>query len=509
MLASALQSGRNFDRRSLAGGESNFRPQVKNKLFLLLALLMTAATGAMAQDYYAPSTDEVIILNEVYNASNSGYSSHSAIAWGGTASTNKYLAGDPNNGGQSTSSTVRCYSVKGDGRGKNITLSITGVSKVIVYHENSGSRYIELRDGSKEGNIIGSGQTSTYYTEVALTATNEYSIFLHGTDGLDDQTFYVYAIKLIAAAAPTPAATGYTVTLAEGTEDAENWTIEPNAGLNGGETVTITYNGSKRIQSVTAVKKTFVTAIELNKTATTIAKGSNETLSITAVTPDNADDKTVTWSSDKENIATVDANGKVTAVAVGTANITATANDGSGVKATCAVTVTLAYPVALSAVTADCVGSVVCSDGNVYAKVSDATTAGKTAVAMIAYIGSGTDHASYKHGLAIALSDESSSNWSTAKSTCEGKTAVTGAAWLLPSQNQWKAMFNANGGSYSGLNTAITTAGGTALQESNRYWSSKENGGDKAYFVYLSGGDAHWNSYSKDSGQRVRACLAF
>ena len=48
------QAGLSFaereNRRSLAGGESNFRPQVKNKLFLLLALLLTAATGAWAED---------------------------------------------------------------------------------------------------------------------------------------------------------------------------------------------------------------------------------------------------------------------------------------------------------------------------------------------------------------------------------------------------------------------------------------------------------------------------
>ena len=232
----------------------------KNKLLLLLALLLTAATGAWAQDYYAPSTDEVIILNEVYNALNSGYSSHSAIAWGGAASTSNKNAGDPKNGGQSTSSTVSCYSVKGTGEGKNITLSITGVSKVIVYHQSHSSRYIELRDGSKKGNIIGSGEKSTYYTEVALTATNKYSIFLHGTStGSDDADFYVYAIKLIAA----PAAT-YSVTLAEGTEDAENWKVKvgegeaqafPVEGLDGGETVTVTYSGEKKVKSVKAVKK--------------------------------------------------------------------------------------------------------------------------------------------------------------------------------------------------------------------------------------------------------------
>ena len=83
-----------------------------------------------------------------------------------------------------------------------------------------------------------------------------------------------------------------------------------------------------------------VTGITLNKTETSIQVGNDETLSVTAITPDDATDKTYTWSSDKESVATVDANGKVTAVAAGTANITATANDGSGVTATCAVTVT-------------------------------------------------------------------------------------------------------------------------------------------------------------------------
>ena len=47
----------------------------------------------------------------------------------------------------------------------------------------------------------------------------------------------------------------YSVTLAEGTEDADKWTIEPKTGLNGGETVTATYNGEKKVKSVKAVKK--------------------------------------------------------------------------------------------------------------------------------------------------------------------------------------------------------------------------------------------------------------
>ena len=80
-----------------------------------------------------------------------------------------------------------------------------------------------------------------------------------------------------------------------------------------------------------------VTSITLNKTSLTLQPEESETLTAT-VKPDNATDKSVTWSSDKESVAKV-VNGKVTAKATGNATITCTANDGSGVTATCAVTV--------------------------------------------------------------------------------------------------------------------------------------------------------------------------
>ena len=58
------------------------------------------------------------------------------------------------------------------------------------------------------------------------------------------------------------------------------------------------------------------------------------------MTPDNATNKTLTWSSSNTAVATVDQSGKVTAVAPGTAAITVTTNDGSGKVASCPVTVT-------------------------------------------------------------------------------------------------------------------------------------------------------------------------
>ncbi len=163
------------------------------------------------------------------------------------------------------------------------------------------------------------------------------------------------------------------------------------------------------------------------------------------------------------------------------------------------------------ALSASAVGEIVGTDGKAYAAADkDILPSGVTAVAMVAYKSETTGSS-----LAIALADESNSDWNTAKSTCEGKSAVTNAAWLLPSQNQWKAMFSANGGNegqYTGLNTAITTAGGTALQGTPPYWSSTPSGYDDgtAYNVLLGGGGAEWyRDYYEETRYRVRACLAF
>ena len=92
--------------------------------------------------------------------------------------------------------------------------------------------------------------------------------------------------------------------------------------------------------------KTDVTGVTLTKTETNIREGEIENLKYT-VAPDDATDKTVTWKSSDETVATVDNSGKVTAVAAGTATITVTATNGTedtadDKTATCEVTVTAA-----------------------------------------------------------------------------------------------------------------------------------------------------------------------
>ena len=77
-----------------------------------------------------------------------------------------------------------------------------------------------------------------------------------------------------------------------------------------------------------------VTSISLDKTTLSLVEGDDATL-VATVKPDNATDKTVTWTSSDANVATV-TDGKVHAVKVGTAVITAKAGDKT---ATCTVTV--------------------------------------------------------------------------------------------------------------------------------------------------------------------------
>ena len=92
---------------------------------------------------------------------------------------------------------------------------------------------------------------------------------------------------------------------------------------------------------IVTLTKELVVKITLNQIntaiATTMVKGSTQTLTAT-VEPVYATDPSLTWSSSNEEVATV-ANGKVTAVGIGTATITATANDGSGVSASYEITV--------------------------------------------------------------------------------------------------------------------------------------------------------------------------
>lgn len=139
----------------------------------------------------------------------------------------------------------------------------------------------------------------------------------------------------------------YTLDPADTTEDDVTLTVtdESVAKLDGDKLVAVA-GGTTAITAtcgaVTATAKVTVTTkveqITLDKTEGILTVGNSVTVTAT-VTPDNATNTTISWTSSDEKVATVDSNGKVTAVAAGNATITATSESDGDVSADYALTV--------------------------------------------------------------------------------------------------------------------------------------------------------------------------
>lgn len=104
-------------------------------------------------------------------------------------------------------------------------------------------------------------------------------------------------------------------------------TSKDNSSVYAEKSVTVTY----KIASVS------VTGVSLSKSVLSLAVGESETL-VATVAPERATDRSVTWESSNKNVATVNQNGTVRAVAVGSAVIGVRTNDG-GFTARCNLTV--------------------------------------------------------------------------------------------------------------------------------------------------------------------------
>ena len=146
------------------------------------------------------------------------------------------------------------------------------------------------------------------------------------------------------------------------------------------------------------------------------------------------------------------------------------------------------------------VGMIVGSDGLAYAAADkDNLPKGVTVAAKVCYVdGNG-------HGLALALADEGSMNWSTAQTTCAAHTpTITGGTWKLATKDEWSNMITA-AGSHTALRDGFSSVGGTNMQ-SDFYWSSTTISYGAWYYTFDGGS---WTNGSKSSLQYVRACLAF
>ena len=159
------------------------------------------------------------------------------------------------------------------------------------------------------------------------------------------------------------------------------------------------------------------------------------------------------------------------------------------------------------------VGELVGNDGLAYpATAKNNLPDGVTAAGMVAYKDG-------KSGLVIALTDENRTMSRNEANGASGAAAhtpvVAGHAWKLPSMDDWTDIFNANGNTWTGLNTALESAGGTGVVgENNRYWSSETmtHWPDTDYWYRTMNTDGTVSSgYTSTSGNSyyVRACFYF
>ena len=161
--------------------------------------------------------------------------------------------------------------------------------------------------------------TSVSLNKTSLALTEQETFQLSATVSPDNATDKTVTWSTANAAIATVSENGLVTAVAEGSA-----TITAKAG---DKTATCAVTVSKKVIPVTSVT--------LNKTSLTLTEQETFQLSAT-VSPDNATDKTVTWSSSNTAIATVSQDGLVSAIAVGSTTITATAGEK---KATCTVTV--------------------------------------------------------------------------------------------------------------------------------------------------------------------------
>jgi uncharacterized protein (TIGR02145 family) len=252
-----------------------------------------------------------------------------------------------------------------------------------------------------------------------------------------------------------------------------------------------------------------VTGISLNTTTLTLAIGEDYTLTAT-VLPDNAN-KTVTWETSDVAIATV-ANGKVTAIAAGTATITATAG---GETTTCAINVKDGIRI----------------DGIIWAK---------TNVAAPGHFADSPEDPGmfYQWNRAIGWSatdplvaSDGEATWDSSNATgdtWETTNNVCPAGWRVPTNAELTALANAgsewvttpaNGRVFgSGENTLFLPAAGYRIGSSSalssagtfgHYWSSTPNNDTSSYDLRFGDGTTVNPSYNngREYGFSVR-CVA-
>lgn len=230
--------------------------------------------------------------------------------------------------------------------------STTHVKVVITPTGVEAPDSIELVTNGENSKALGAKMTPEDATEVKLAyessdenvaTVDENGVVIAVADGECIITTYVTAdIPATAESAEAkPVVDEVTSSEAEVADSAADSEVPDDAAASEPEDTTDSSFGVVPDSLSAETKVTVTTKVEqivLNKTEGVLTVGNSVTVTAT-VTPDNATNTTINWTSSDEKVATVDSNGKVTAVAAGNATIKATSESDGDVSADYALTV--------------------------------------------------------------------------------------------------------------------------------------------------------------------------
>ena len=211
--------------------------------------------------------------------------------------------------------------------------------KLIVYRTNGTLRNIlHVYDLTADTLVVGAIGSTGYSVLTRTSQPQPVTSITLNDDSLSMQpdTYYQLTATVLPADADNPAV-AWTSSNADVASVYEDGLVR--AKKNGSCIITCSAkdgSGVKATCKVTVHK--LVTDITVSPATLTLEPEETQTLTAT-VLPSDATNKQLTWSSDKTDVATVDQDGNVIAVAEGECTITATSTDGSEVKGTCEVTV--------------------------------------------------------------------------------------------------------------------------------------------------------------------------
>jgi len=286
---------------------------------------------------------------------------------------------------------------------------------------------------------------------------------------------------LAAVATGAVAQTTYKVSVKEGTEDATSWTIAPDeattTGVEAGTTVTATYNGTKKVKSVKAVKKAKPAAVTyIGTKSPTEAKAVGDIVfsdgSATAYTSD------LTLTNEQKAAAVA-----VIFYAGSASDILGAKTLGVGLKNTNEETTkTLAFARNAS-------GTAEGYNTNITAIQCTPSESGEGKAATATFTGD-LDGSDNWTALCAAVNDEGTSGnypaweWVNAYATTANLTGEYASGWYLPTVAELCMLYRAK----DTVNAALEKAGGTKIADAYHWSSSQSSTNSKAWMVKFDSG---------------------